>query len=281
MEKQYIICTREGKRCGFIALLPLFFMFIIPLLIVGCKQTDTELKPLEEDSKSKKMMQGIWIYEDEDAVAFRVKGDTIYYPDSVSQPVHFFVVSDSLVFDSSHPSKYALKLVTDKSLRFINADGDEIRLQKSDDKSYLALFEKQASTISVNQGELIKRDTVLTVGDVRYHAYVQVNPTSYKVYRQSLNENGVNVDNAYYDNIIHLALYENSTAIINRDYRKQDFASLVPKEFVEQCVFSDIEVDKVSEDGVCFIAILTIPDTYTCYNVKIFIPRKGAVKLSL
>lgn len=272
-------CMRQ--RSSFSVLLPLLFIMFIPSLLVGCKKSPQEAKPATENLEAKQKLQGIWIDEDEGTVFFRAKGDTIYYPDSISQPVYFSVVSDSLVFDSSHPKKWALKLLTDNSLRFINTNGDEIHLQKTNDASYLSLFEKSADALSVNQGELIKRDTVLTCADVRYHAYIQVNPTTYKVFRTSLNEDGVSVDNAYYDNIIHLALYENSKAIINRDYRKVDFSSLVPKEFISQCVFSDILIDKVNEQGVNFVAILTIPDTYTSYKINIFVSRKGTASLSL
>lgn len=266
------------KRMVFLTLLSFFF---VSFFFAGCKEAPREKVVDVEDGKAKQMMQGIWIDEDEGEVSFRAKGDTIYYPDSISEPVHFYVKADSLILDSSHPTKYPITLLTASSLRFVNSEGDEVHLKKSNDEAYVQLFENQAKVISLNQGVLIKKDTVLTSGDVRYHAYVQVNPTSYKVYRQALNDDGVNVDNAYFDNIIHLALYENSKALVNRDYRKQDFATVVPKEFIAQCVLSDINVDKFTADGVCFIAILTIPDTYTSYNVKVFVSRSGKVSLSV
>lgn len=272
------IIPRVEKRIFFLTLFP---FLLVSLLVTGCKDAPRENAVAAEDAKSKQMMQGIWIGEDDGEVSFRAKGDTIYYPDSISEPVHFYVKADSLILDSSHPTKYAVTLLTASSLRFINSEGDEIRLKKSNDDSYVEMFEKQGKTVSLNQGVLIKKDTILTSGDIRYHAYVQVNPTTYKVYRQSVNDNGVNVDNAYYDNIIHLALYENSKALVNKDYRKQDFSTVVPKEFIEQCVLSDINIDKVADDGVFFVAELTIPDTYTSYNVKIFVSRSGKVNFSV
>ncbi len=59
--------------------------------------------------------------------------------------------------------------------------------------------------LALNQNTLIKRDTVVVRGDEKYHLYVQVNPTSYKVYKSSYNDDGVEVDNVYYDNIVNLA----------------------------------------------------------------------------
>lgn len=49
------------------------------------------------------MLQGIWLNDDdEDDVAFRVKGDTIYYPDSTSQPVYFYIAGDTLVMKGAN-----------------------------------------------------------------------------------------------------------------------------------------------------------------------------------
>lgn len=269
----------SGKNMSFfLTFASLVFTFVF---VVGCKDAPKESNTSAEDDKAKQMMQGIWIDAYEGEVVFRAKGDTIYYPDSISEPVHFYVKSDSLVLDSSHPTGYHIVLITESSLRFVNADGDEVHLQKSNDASLVDMFEQQAKVVALNQGVLIKRDTVLLSDDVRYHAYIQVNPTTYKVFRQSVNDDGVNVDNAYFDNIIHLALYENSKALVNRDYRKQDFSSLVPKEFIAQCVLSDINVDKVTSEGVSFVAVLAIPDTYTSYYVKVYVSRTGKVCLSV
>lgn len=69
---------------------------IVKLLLLGCiigwascsHKPDKHEAAQEEDLAAKKMLQGIWLNDDdEDDVAFRAKGDTIYYPDSTSQPV--------------------------------------------------------------------------------------------------------------------------------------------------------------------------------------------------
>ena len=50
-----------------------------------------------EDVSAKKMLQGIWLNDDEEEPAFRVVGDTIFYPDSTSQPVYFQIIHDTLM----------------------------------------------------------------------------------------------------------------------------------------------------------------------------------------
>lgn len=277
----FIYIRQQLTSHKLLSFLSSFCLLLLCLCVTGCKNTPAVSVATQEDLKSKEQLQGIWIDEDDSSVSFRVKGDTIYYPDSISEPVCFKVVSDTLILESSRPSRYSIKLLTQQSFRFVNSDGDEVHLLKGDNNLYLSLFEKQAVKVNVNQGKLLKRDTVMLAGDVRYHAYIQVNPTTYKVYRQSMNDDGVQVDNAYYDNIIHLALYDGPKPLVNKDYRKTDFSSCVPKDFISQCVFSDILAEKATAEGVYFTGILSVPDTYTSYNVTIFVSREGKVNLSV
>lgn len=254
----------------------------ITATMISCGNTPEKNDIPAEDLQAKKTIQGIWVDELEGDCVLRAKGDTIFYTDSLSEPVRFHIYADTLYLESSHPTKYHLSKLSDHVLRFTNKEGDEISLVKSGDKSLIALFEKaEKSTAHINQGELIKRDSVLTAGDKRFHAYVQVNPTSYKVYQQSVNDDGVTVDHAYYDNIVHIALYDGARKLINRDYRKNDFSSYVPKEYISQCILSDIEIGKATADGVTFVAILSTPDTYTSYRINILVDTEGKVKMSV
>ena len=260
--------------------------FIIGISIIAtmasCGNTPEKNNTQTEDLEAKKTIQGIWVDELEGDCVFRVKGDTIYYTDSLSEPVRFHICADTLYLESSHPTTYHLNKLSDHVLRFVNNDGDEISLVKSDDKSLVSLFEKIKKSIShINQGELIKRDSVLTVGDKRLHAYIQVNPTTYKVYHSSVNDDGVTVDHAYFDNIIHIALYDGARKVINRDYRKKDFSAHVPKEYIDKCILSDIIIEKATPEEVTFVAILSTPDTYTSYHINIVVGIDGNVKMSV
>ncbi len=250
--------------------------------MASCGNTPEKNNTPTEDLEAKETIQGIWVDELEGNCVFRAKGDTIYYTDSLSEPVRFHVYADTLYLESSHPTKYHLNKLSDHVLRFVNNDGDEISLVKSDDKSLVSLFEKIKKSIGhINQGELIKRDSILSVGDKRLHAYVQVNPTTFKVYHQSVNDDGVTVDHAYFDNIIHLALFDGARKVINRDYRKKDFAAYVPKEYIDKCILSDIIIEKATPEEVTFVAILSTPDTYTSYHINIVVAIDGNVKMSI
>lgn len=277
--------VRKALRCciAFFMLVGLSVSFSCSVSSCGnSKTSEKQEQEQEDDLQAKKMIQGIWINEDQGSCAFRAKGDTIFYPDSLSEPVKFRIFADTLFLENSQSTKYHILKLTEHTLRFVNSDGDEVALSKTNDKEYLAVFEhEKPKTTDINQGRLIKRDTVMTAGEKRFHAYSQVNPTTFKVLRQSVNEEGVSVDQAYYDNIVHIAVYDGSKALINRDYRKGDFSRLVPKEYIARCILSDITIEKATAEGVHFIAILTEPDTYTSYHINIIVDANGKVNMTI
>lgn len=236
-------------------------------------------KRTEEDREAKQMLQGIWVDEDEQDVAFKAKGDTIYYPDSTSQPVYFQILDDSLVLHGANESKYAIVRQTRNLFVFKNQNGDEVKLVLSDDPDDASFFTSERPQ-PINQGKVIKRDTVLSFNNDRYHCYVQVNPTSYKVVSQSYNSEGVGVDNVYYDNIINLNVYHGAKKLFGGDFRKQQFKGKVPAEFLSQGILSDMTLKACDASGIHYIASLFIPGTnMSSYQVEVVVDYNGKLEL--
>ncbi len=232
----------------------------------------------EEDHAAKKMLQGVWIDEDGSDVAFRVKGDTIYYPDSVTVPVYFRVIDDTLVVSGSSEVRYPIVKLSAHLLQFKTQSGDVLKLSKTSDRSYLEPFLGHREAVALNQGRVIKRDTVAVCGNEKYHAYVQVNPTTYKVLKSSYNEDGVAVDNVYYDNIVNVTVYRGAVRLFSYDFRKQDFAGRVPDSFLGQSILSDIEFGTADADGIHFVAVIAVPDSPTSYRENFSVTLGGKLK---
>lgn len=265
------------------SLLSIVFLPLIAVmtLLSSCKSKETESTEQTEDLAAKKTAQGVWIDEVEGDVVFRILGDTLYYPDGIGEPASFRIKNDTLFINTSSPTMYKIKQLTAHSLRLINADGDELDLLRSDTKTDLAHFTKnQHKESQINQGLLIKRDSVMTLGDKRYHAYVQVNPTKYKVLKQNITADGMTIDNAYYDNIIHLSVYEGARKVYSHDIFKKDFSKHVPAGYLEHSILSDILIRDITSEGVNFEAIIAEPESYTSYNIKITISDEGKVKFA-
>ena len=62
------------------------FLYIIMVVVLfsacGGKKQDNTLPVVEEDRQAKQLLQGIWVNTVDEEPAFRVEGDSIYYPDS-------------------------------------------------------------------------------------------------------------------------------------------------------------------------------------------------------
>lgn len=244
------------------------------LCFVSCNK-EAKTESVEEDQQAKTELQGVWMNDETEDVAFRIKGDSVFFPDSATAAQRFQVVRDTFVMEGANRIKYAIVKRTLHLFQFVNTAGEVVKLVKTSDKTYDKLFEKREELVNVNQGKLIKTDTVVFYGNEKYHCYVQVNPTSFKVLRPSLNDDGVEVDNEYFDNIVHIAIYNGNKKLISRDFHKTDFAKLVPEHFLKQSVFSDIVFSSTGPDGIHYFAVLATPGTSTSYMVELIVSFDG------
>ncbi|MCH4147197.1 MAG: DUF4738 domain-containing protein [Prevotella sp.] len=261
----------------------LFILFIGSFLLSGCRNRKAESLAPKEDKAAKQMLQGIWVNEDEEDVAFRAKGDTIFYPDTTSQPVYFQILHDTLVLHGVNDVKYLIVKQAPHLFIFKNQNGEQVRLTKSEDPNDAYLFDisQRHRPQALNQNKLIKRDTLITRNADRYHCYVQINPTTYKVIKPSYNDDGVEVDNVYYDNIIHLSIYKGALRLFSHDFRKQDFSKQVPGDYLSQSILGDLIFAKCDSKGIHYSASLAIPDGPSSYVVDITISYSGAIKMQV
>ena len=89
--------------------LTLILISVLSFILSACNGGKTgDTTERKEDLQAKKLLQGIWVDSDDDNVVFKIKGDTIYYPDSLSQPIKFAVYGDTLEMQSAANSKYAI-----------------------------------------------------------------------------------------------------------------------------------------------------------------------------
>lgn len=256
-------------------------LLLLAFTIVGCtlKKGDAGQRR-QENFAAKRMLQGIWINEEEEDVAFRAKGDTIYYPDTTSQAVRFQIYGDTLVLEGANVMKYVIVKQSQHLFQFKNQGGDLVSLVRSEDPSNIRLFEHRHS-IALNQNQLIKRDTVVTMGNEKYHCYVQVNPTTYKVVKATYNDEGVEVGNVYFDNIIHLSVYKEAVKLFSKDFHKADFMHHVPSAFLDQSILSDMIFSKIDSNGIHYLASICIPDSQSSYMIDVIISKDGKMMMQI
>ena len=261
----------------------IYLLLLLSLIISmsGCRKKMQSQQTVKEDSVAKQMLQGIWVDEDEQDVAFKAQGDTIFYPDSTSQPVYFQIFGDTLVLHGANDVRYPIIKQTRSLFIFRNQNGDEVKCVKSEDPDDATFFTTKRPT-ALNQGKLIKRDTVIVYNGERYHCYVQVNPTTYKVITASYNDDGVEVDNVYYDNIVNFNVYHGAQRLFAGDFRKEQFSHLVPSDFLKQSILSDLTFSKCDNSGIHYTASLVTPDDgLSSYLVDVSVTFNGHMSMKV
>ena len=252
---------------------------LLVLSLVACRNTGRQQALATEDFAAKQRLQGVWIDSETQEVNFKISGDTIFYPDSTSQPATFKVVADTLVIGNP-PSRYPLVKLLNNVFVFKNQNGEEVKLMKSDSPDDDFAFEKRSAVVEV-VNKIVKKDTVIQYGSERYHCYVTVNPTKYKVLRRTFNDDGVAVNNVYFDNIIHICVYNGAEKLYSSDLKKQMYEKYVPKDFLEQSVLGDVRVGKIDSQGVHFETIIGIPEETTNYILDTRVSLDGKMKVFL
>ena len=252
------------------------------LLMAGCSGRQPEVQAQsEEDREAKALMQGVWVDAETEDPTFRVAGDTIFYADSTSMPAYFKIVDDSLVLSSG--TSYAIERHTANIFSFRNQNGDLVTLNKLelDDAEADSLYVRGTTPAVMTYTHQVKTDSLVSFNGVRYHWYIAINPTKYKVTKRSYNDDGLEVENVYYDNIMHISVFQGSTKIYSSDLHKQQYKGLVPESFLDEAILANMEFSHIDADGLHFNATLCIPDGATCYMVESTISYTGVPKMKL
>ena len=233
----------------------------------------------QEDKEAKRLLQGIWIDQDTEEVTFRAIGDTIFYPDTISQPAYFKIIGDSLILGEQGAS-YPIVKQTANIFCFRNQNGEDVTLQKSDDPAHVFAFAHEKPQV-LTYTEVVKYDSVVNYNGERYHWYLAINPTKYKVHATTYNENGVEVDNTYYDNIMHVSVFRGAQKIFSTDFKKQLFSADIPHQFLQQALLSNMEFTGVDASGFHFVATICKPDGAACYKAENIVSFDGKLKTNL
>jgi hypothetical protein len=232
----------------------------------------------EESRQAKQLLQGVWTDDDTESVVFKMEGDSVYYPDSTSMSAYFRVYDDTLYIGSA--ARYHIEKHTEHLLWFKGADGELVKLVKDNGDAEKEVFEHNKAQI-LSLTDVLKKDTVVSYEGNRYHLYIAVNPTKYKVVRHTLNEDGLDVENVYYDNIIHLSIFQGTRQLFSRDFRKQQYQQRVPAQFFEQAVLTNMEYASTDAKGFHFNVSLCTPGAASCYLIEHVVSPDGQLTTEL
>ena len=103
------------------------------------------------------------------------------------------------------------------------------------------------------------QDTVIRTDLGYFQSKVHVQTTSDKVVKSTYNDNGVEVDNIYLDNVASLRLYNHGTPVFAHDFRKQEFQSLIPKSFLSRSILRKMYFTHADAKALYYYVIIGIP----------------------
>ena len=109
------------------------------------------------------------------------------------------------------------------------------------------------------QGEHIFWFHAITDNIIKLHVYI--NPSKMRVIKTTYSEDGISMDNVYYDNVMHICVYEGKKSLFASDITKQMFDQVVPGDFLMQAILSDMKFVKVDRNGFHYQAVLAIPES--------------------
>ena len=89
------------------------------------------------------------------------------------------------------------------------------------------------------------------------------------------------VENVYYDNIMHIAVFKGAQRLYSSDFHKQQYASKVPKDFLSDAILGNMEYSHIDTEGLHFNATLCIPDGASCYMVETIVDYQGKMTMKL
>ncbi len=229
------------------------------------KETDNK------KSEAKAMLQGVWIDDDTDTPLLYVKGDTIYYTDPQTSPVYFDIRKDTLYLHSQTLASYRIDRQTEFSFWFHTDEDNAVKLHKSENPSDTLAFPKKNVEVIPVYTSVTKKDSVVMHKGTRYRAYVHINPSKMKVVRTTHSDEGISIDNVYYDNVMHICVYEGRKCLYDSNITKQMFAEVLPDDLLSKSILMDMNFIKVDDKGFHYQAAVSLPGSTVSNMVNLLV----------
>ncbi len=254
-------------------------LIVLSGLLVSCGNKKETTTSENEDVTAKRTLQGIWVDDDTDIPLIRIKGDTIYYTDPQNAPAYFKIARDTMYVDGSVSVAYKIDKYTNYVFWFHSMTDELMKLHRSENAEDSLAFAGHVEIIP-STSEVIKKDSVVVYKNTRYRGYVYINPSNMKVIKTTYSEEGMSVDNVYYDNVIHICVYEGKKLLYGKDIKKQMFSNMFSSDFIDQAVLADMKFMGVNSKGYHYQAILSIPESYIYGIVNLTIDEDKKLTMS-
>ena len=253
---------------------------LLAFLLASCSQVSQPKEDCKRntDPNVKLQLQGVWLDKNTESPVLKIDGDSLLYASKSDVRMPYLVVNDTFFVKGVRTSAYEILEQTEHTLSFKTPMGDEMSLYKDENGSIT--IEQPDFDEVVPVTKVLKKDSVIIVGGSRYHGYITINPTTFKVVRPGITEDGFSVDNVYYDNIIHICVYEGKNELCGKDIKRSMFEGVVPSEFLSVSILQDMSFEGMQKQHFLFSAMLRVPDGPS-YYAKVLINKENEIEVAL
>lgn len=242
-------------------------VFIVLTVLLGsCGSNRGGEASEKEDLTAKQLLQGVWLDDETEMPLMHIEGDSIYYADPQNAPVSFKIIHDTIYVYGNETVAYKIDRQTEYSFWFHALSDEIMKMHKSENAEDSLVFGNRQVEVIPTTTEVVQKDSVVMYKGTRYRGYVYINPSKMKVVRTSYNDAGISVDNVYYDNVIHICVYEGKQLLYGQDVTKKEFASIFPEDILNQMILADMNFMGVDGKGYHYQATLRIPES-SGYNL--------------
>lgn len=252
-----------------------FLMLFLSVMVVSCGLKETKEAIAHEDKQAKEMMQGLWVSEGDGGAAMLVRGDSIFYPDSASMPARFWIYRDTLFLQGQNVNGYKILKQAPHLLMFDNQNGDEVKLVKSNSRVLMKSFDYHVYAMNVFRTE--QSDTTVFTDLGYYDCMVSTRTTSGRVVKSTYNDNGMEVDNMYLDNVATLTITNHGTLVFRHDFKKEEFQALVARDMMQRAILRRFYFDHADRKAFYFNAVIGVPDASTGYVLEVRVTPDGKI----
>lgn len=254
------------------------FIWLLAAGLASCTggEKDETAEEEEHDSLSRELLQGVWLDDYTEQPVLKICGDSIYTSGRFDIPLHFRIEGDTLIAGGTERITYYIHQLEKNSFQFYTSIGDLITLHKAETDTIPFGYEAAEPV-----REVIEKDSVFMFQGKRFRGYAYINPSTKKVIRPGITEEGLIVDKVYFDNVIHICVYQGKQRLYSKDLHKEMFAGTIPDDFLKMSILSDMDFMGVSSKGYHYRATICMPDGMTCYYVDLLIDKDDQIHYTL
>lgn len=256
-----------------------FTTVILLLWACGSNTAQPSRSVLQKNNTvAEELFCGIWMLSDSDTPFLKVTKDSLMFYEQQNSQMAYDIIKDSLiVYGSTGTFGYKIVRQSEYTFWFNSLSDHLVKLYKSDnleDSLYFVNNTVEIDSLDTDTvRQVLQKDTIIYQDNTRFRGYTFINPTSMKVFKPTYSDEGMRIDQVFYDNIIYICVYKGKEKLFGQNIAKQDFESLLDSDFYRSVILGDVSFIGVDKDHFYFQAVVEVPNSLIFDLIDVTVSR--------